>query len=414
MKGLLKKLITVYLVQILIFLCPVFSISYLLKIFNIHNYGLYVFTINIGVFINIVCDYGFNVSSTQLLAKHIRNKQELWLQFIAITICKIFLFGVITILLLGYLAFSKITFDHKILYVTTVVGSVGMVLIPTWFLQAVKKSDLSLFFLLLVRLLNLLLLFIFVHNSNQILAVVLINVIANLVVGVISSFYMLYWFKELTHKFTILMTKLRYSLLKQYMINNIYASGVNFLSTGFFLINNFCLTNWVGFKEAAIYNVADKILFIIISLQNLGVQVVLPHLIENDREQKTIYRSMFYHGLILAGFSVIFLGFLAEYFILLLAGHKYDHSTPILHLLSLSPLVVFISNFYYTKLLKQQLYLALTCVFILGLSLLILLNYWLLHFMINYKIVAVNFLISQIIIASCFYLLVKYKIDNFG
>ena len=88
----IKKMFTVHIVQVLIFLCPVVSITYLLKVLSVHNYGIYVFAINIGVFVSIISDYGFNLSSTHLLSKYRDNLTELWVQFSSIMMCKLLIF----------------------------------------------------------------------------------------------------------------------------------------------------------------------------------------------------------------------------------------------------------------------------------------------------------------------------------
>lgn len=411
--DILKKMLTVHLVQVLIFLCPVVSITYLLKVLSVHDYGVYVFAINIGVFVSIICDYGFNLSSTQLLAPYKNDQNELWLQFIAITICKILIFLMVTLILVGYLLFSDIIPDHKILYVVTILGAIGTILIPNWFLQAVDKLDIGMWFLLMVRLLNLIALLLFVHNSGHLFAVILINALSNIISGAFALIYMFYFFKSLDNKLDILKNQMSYQLLKAHMLSNVSSFSVNFLATILSLVNNFCLTRWVGFKEAGIYNVADKILFIMISLQNLMVQVFLPHVSHNDRTQlKQVYKFMFYIGLILGVICTLFLMFFAKYFIFLLAGHKYDNSVVLLHLLSISPIVVFLSNFYYIRLLKHKRFLSVNFAFILGILYLFIANYWFINHAIIYKIVAVNFVISQMITTFCFYYFVRFDKKN--
>jgi O-antigen/teichoic acid export membrane protein len=408
--DILKQIFTVHIVQMLIFLCPVVSITYLLKILSIHDYGVYVFAINIGVFVSIICDYGFNLSSTQTLIPYKNDLPELWLQFIAITLCKLIIFLFITIVLLGYLLFSDIIVDHKILYIITILGSIGTIMIPNWFLQAIDRLNIGMWFLLMVRLLNLLFLLLFVHSSGHLLTVIIINALSNVISGFFALVYMLYFFKSLTNKRMVLENRLSLNLLKMHINSNISSFSVNFLATILSLVNNFCLTRWVGFKEAGIYNVADKILFIMISLQNLMVQIFLPHVAHNDQDQiKRVYRFMFYIGLILGIICALFLMFFAKYFILLLAGHKYDNSVILLNLLSLSPIVVFLSNFYYIRLLKHKRFLTVNFAFVLGILYLFLANYCFINHGIMYKIVAVNFVISQIITAVCFYIFARFE-----
>ena len=191
----IKKMFTVHIVQVLIFACPVISITYLLKMLTVHDYGVYVFAINIGVFVSIICDYGFNLSSTQFLSQYRDDQSELWVQFLAVTFCKLIIFAVAVIVLLSYLLLSDIILAHKMLYAVTVLGSLGTVLIPNWFLQAINKLDVGMWFLLMVRLLNLILLLLLVHNTGHLFAVILINALSNVVSGVFAFTYTILLFK---------------------------------------------------------------------------------------------------------------------------------------------------------------------------------------------------------------------------
>lgn len=411
----IKKMFTVHIVQVLIFVCPVISITYLLKILTVHDYGVYVFAINIGVFVSIICDYGFNLSSTQFLSQHRDDQAELWVQFVAVTVCKLMIFSLAVIMLLSYLLLSDIILVHKMLYAVTVLGSLGTVLIPNWFLQAINKLDVGMWFLLMVRLLNLLLLLLLVHNTGHLFTVILINALSNVVSGIFAFTYTLFLFKQLPNKALLIRQKVNYSLIKFHIKSNVSSFSVNFLATVLSLVNNFCLTRWVGFKEAGIYNVADKILFIMISLQNLMVQVFLPHISHNNHlKLKEMYKFMFWSGLILGIMCSLFLMFFAKYFILLLAGHKYDNSVILLNLLSFSPIVVFLSNFYYIKLLKNNRFIPINIAFVLGIIYLFGANYLFINHGIMYKIVAINFVISQVITAFCFYLFSKRRHDGIG
>lgn len=399
-----KNFIYLNFTQVLNYLFPLITFPYIVRIFNVYNYGLYVTIITISTYLSLIVDFGFGLSATRDIAKLSNNKQQINKVFNQVVTAKIYLF------LLGFAAIGifclweqKYT-AHIYLILLALLGGIGNILFPTWFFQAMSRVDKLAKLNVLSRSIGLVMLLLLIHNNNDMFKLIIINSSVSVIIGILA-------FRMAVSDFN-LKFEFEYSLQQvwQTIKNGLSAFTIVVLISFYTTFNILFLSLLDNNTSVAIYSVADKILNIVLSVQGVFIQAAYPVVTAavGHTELSNKLNKMFKYNLLLGGAGCLFLLIFAKYVIIIFAGHQYDKSIKLLQILSVVPVLMTFASTLSTKLFAlraekyQNIALLFGVVYCFIANILLIKSY-------SYYAVGFNFLICELIQISLMYLFIKIK-----
>jgi O-antigen/teichoic acid export membrane protein len=224
----------------------------------------------------------------------------------------------------------------------------GNVIFLNWAYQAVEKMHIIAIRSVLVNLLNLVGLFIFVHNENDLILAVWIIVISNL----INLFWMLFHFIKYYG-----MPKLYVDLdLWKSLIGESFRVGIVFLITTLYSIITLQILTYIsGNHQTGIYSAAFQIMVLCLIPSNILQQAFFPQIARsNSKEEKNTIVSKYILINVLSGTFIAFTLFVYSDLIIVLLGKKYDGTNYILKILAISVLIQYLSTCFFSPLIAWK------------------------------------------------------------
>lgn len=341
-KNLFKNFTSLSLLQISNYIFPVITLPYLVRVLGPEKYGLINFAAAFTGYFIILTDYGFNLSATQEISVNRDDKQKVSEIFSSVISSKIFLYAISTIVFFSCVFSFDIFKADLTLFIISYAGLIGTVLFPLWYFQGTEKMNFILIINFVIKLITVLLIFLFIKNSSDYLLLVLIYSASQVVYGITGIITVIKKFKVrlfLTN-FENIFNQLRKS--KNIFISSLSISAIS--SSNVFILGLFVDKSIVGYFAAA-----DKIRLAFQSMLGPLFTATFPHvsnLAKKSFEQfykftkKSFYLASTF-GLLM--FLAIYLN--AELLVRIVLGSGYENSIIILKILSVIPFLYSISNF---------------------------------------------------------------------
>ncbi|RLJ02599.1 MAG: flippase, partial [Candidatus Aenigmatarchaeota archaeon] len=158
------------------------------------KFGLIAFAQAFIQYLVILTDYGFNLSATREISIYRDNKEKVSEIFSSVMIIK---FG---LLVLSFIIMSVIVFSFEkfkkdwLIYYLTFGIVIGQTLFPVWFFQGMERMRYIVAIETSIKSIFLLLVFLFIHNTNDFWKVPLINTIGMIIGGIISLLIVIKYF----------------------------------------------------------------------------------------------------------------------------------------------------------------------------------------------------------------------------
>ncbi len=269
-KRLLSNFISLSILQGANYILPLITFPYLVRVIGVEKFGLLAFAGATIAYFNILTDYGFNLTATREVSIYRDNKEKLNEIFSSVMIIKFILMIISFILLLLLIfSFNKFRQDYKI-FILTFGMVIGQVLFPQWFFQGMERMKYITFLNILAKVIFTITIFIFIHKSSDYWKVPLINSLGFIVAGIISLYIV---FKNFNIEFSFQ----SFNTLKYYFTDgwHLFLSSFagNFYRNFNTLVLGFLTNNlYVGY-----YSIAEKIVKIIQSLQNIIGNTLFPY-----------------------------------------------------------------------------------------------------------------------------------------
>lgn len=266
------------------FLSPLILIPYLMHTIGSEFYGLYIFSWTFIYYYIFIVNYGFDYSSTREIAIHRNNKQKISEIFSTTFYCRILLLLISFIILAFCLLFIN-KFNENAKLILLGIGVItGQAFFPTWLFQGMEEMKFITIVNSIMRILPIILVFIFVKSAKDSGFVILFQSIGFLAGGIFSHIF------AIKH-FHLQLTKPVFSEIKKYL-----SSGLSlFLSTvgvSLYRETNTVILGFLtsNFELVGYYALADKFIRIIQLIANAFSQALFPFLGRNliENRAKTV------------------------------------------------------------------------------------------------------------------------------
>jgi len=342
-KRLLSNFLSLSVLQGAIYLLPLITFPYLVRVLGVEYFGLLAFATATIAYFNIITDYGFNLTATREISIHREDKEKVTEIFSSVMTIK---FGLmlLSFLLLSLLvcSFEKFSRDWEI-YFLTFGAVVGQMLFPVWFFQGMERMKYITYLNIFARLLFTVAIFIFVRKQSDYFMVPILNSLGVLAAG--------YWsFNIVKRDFGISFKKQKRETLLYHFkdANHIFIANVAIslytISTTF-ILGLFTNNTIVGY-----YAGAEKIIQAFKGLMTPISQTVYPYIskkfsISTENGLRFLKRMTKYVGAITGVISLLILVF-SKPLVTIILGAQYYNSIIVLQLLSFTVFMIGLSNIY--------------------------------------------------------------------
>jgi PST family polysaccharide transporter len=340
-KRLIQNFTSLSILQVANYLFPLIVLPYVVRVLGPAKYGLINFAAAFIAYFNLISDYGFSLSGTKEISIIRDDKEKLSKTFSTIITIKLLLsiFSfLIFILIVYFIPFFKNNWEVYVLSYGFVIGGV---LFPSWFYQGMEQMKYITIIQVVIRSIVTVLIFILIKEENDYLLLVLLNSIAQIMIGIFGIVISLVKFniKFRPPSFDEIKIQLKsgWNIFQSMIAINIYTTSNTFI------LGLFASETVVGY-----YAAADKIRLAFQGIQSVLSQTVFPYvnsLVKESHEKfitfiKKLMKLEFALGFLISLILFVFSPQLTE----LLLGEKFAASGELLRIISALPLLISLSN----------------------------------------------------------------------
>ncbi|AEA34644.1 flippase [Hippea maritima] len=319
-KRLLSNFISLAILQGANYILPLITFPYLVRVLGVEKFGLLAFAGATIAYFNILTDYGFNLTATREVSIYRDNKEKLNEIFSSVMIIK-FILMIVSFLLLLILVFSFNKFKvHYVVFLLTFGMVIGQVMFPQWFFQGIERMKYITFLNILAKVIFTIAIFIFIHNESDYWKVPLINSLGFIAAGIIALYIIMKDFK-IKLKFQSL------QILKKYFIDGWHIFVANFAGNFYRNFNTLLLGFLSNNLYVGYYSIAERIIKIIQTLQNIAGNTVFPYFSNKFSHNKKYFfdfTNKYLKYIIGIYLLMVFLTFIFSSFIVYLVEGSYQ------------------------------------------------------------------------------------------
>ena len=298
-KRLLSNFISLALLQGAKYILPLITFPYLVRVLGVEKFGLLAFANATIAYFNILTDYGFNLTATREISIYRDNKSKINEIFSSVMIIKFILMIISFILLLVLIfSFDKFKKDYEI-FILTFGMVIGQVLFPQWFFQGMERMKYITFLNILAKGIFTIAIFVFIHKSSDYWKVPLINSLGFIIAGVIALYII---FKDFRIKFSFQ----RLNVLRHYFIDGWHLFLSTFAGNFYRNFNTLVLGFLTNNLYIGYYSIAERIVKIIQTLQNIAGNTLFPYFSNKIAQNKKYFFELNkkYFKLIIIAYSL--------------------------------------------------------------------------------------------------------------
>lgn len=312
------------LLQLINMVMPLLTYPYVIRVLGVTNYGLIVYSQAIIGYIVLLISFGFNITATKDISRYKSHSRKLSKIISSVFVIK-FIFFVGSIILL-LLLISLFSIDRKLggLLILTMWMGLYEVFFPVFYFQGTEKMKFITLLNFISKVLFLLLVFVFIKETQDLYLYPIFNGIAALIVCLLSLRII---FKQGVKLYIPKLNVLLYYVKKSYVMALAYAS--NNLKSG---LNIILIKLIFGIKEVAYFDLAMKIVTIANTFSDVLSQAIFPK-ISRERNMSFLKKIM----KITISLNVLFIlivFLLGDFMIKVLGGADMNESLLILKIIS--------------------------------------------------------------------------------
>lgn len=259
--------------QIFSFIIPLIITPYISRILGVNNIGIYSYTYSIVYYFMLVAMLGINNYGAREVAK-CKNKSELSEKFMSIYGLQ-FILGILSIILYLLLVFI-VDYKHKVIMIINLIFLISALFDINWFFFGIEMFKITISRNIIIKILSLLLIFLFVKNSSDLWIYTIIMASSTL----ISQLYLwLFLKKEIS--FTKVDLKSILSNLKPCLILFIPVISYSIYR----VMDKTMIGAFTNTIELGNYESAEKIINIPIAFVTALGTVMMPHMAKKSKKE---------------------------------------------------------------------------------------------------------------------------------
>jgi len=340
-QRLIQNFTSLSILQVANYLFPLIVLAYVVRVLGPAKYGLINFAAAFIAYFNLISDYGFTLSGTKEISIIRDDKEKLSKTFSAIITIKLLISIVSFLFFIAIVYFIPFFKNNWEVYVLSYGFVIGGVLFPSWFYQGMEQMKYITIIQVVIRSIVTVLIFILIKEEGDYLLLVLLNSIAQIMIGILGVVISLVKFKinfKLPSFEEIkIQLKSGWNIFQSMIAINIYTTSNTFI------LGLFASEAIVGF-----YAAADKIRMALQGIQSVLSQTVFPYVNSLAKESyekyilfiKKLLKLEFVIGFLISLILFVFAPQLTK----LLLGEKFAASGELLRIISALPLLISLSN----------------------------------------------------------------------
>lgn len=305
---------------------------------GVNNFGIIAFAGYFSGILLIACDYGFVYTGPQQVSHNQSDKVFLSGLFSAITTIKILFFLLSIFVTVAFCFFYKaLSVEEKKVMFISLLAVAGNILTPVWFLQGMQQLRSLTIVTVVFKILQLVLLMLFVSTKADLLLASLIFFGSNFLLGLVVFIYTINKFKlrlNIPDRRNLMDQLMKgFNMFLSVFFSSIYIQGTG-LMLGLLTGNN---------QTVAHYNSAEKIVRALTGLFNPLIQAFYPFISKlfliDIKMGKILFFKFFKLMLIIALVAAGVLALLAGFIVDVLFDNSFEPSIVLIWILC--PIVVF-------------------------------------------------------------------------
>ncbi len=316
-------------IQLITLLVPFIYYPYIIRKFNIDDYGLVVFIQSIIMLLSIIVDFGFNIYATRITSKYSNNIKKLSVIYSSVTYIKIALFFLCLIVFQFFILFNNKLHENTVLSNLLFLIVLGEALFSQWLYLGLEKIKFAAAINLVSRIFLLLFILIGSNTSLGFHSFPAALIFSSLLNGILSIIFIN---NRLKIKFIpISFRRLKLDIVSSYSFLLSRSIGVIILK-----VNTYLIGNYIGLSYVAYYDLAEKLINLATLPLNMLNQVLYPHIAKTKNFNLTFKVVLYLFVLYILSYPILF--FYGEELISIFAGNDMIKSYNYLVILYLVPI----------------------------------------------------------------------------
>lgn len=276
-KVLISNFSYVALLQILNILIPLFTYPYLIRVLSADIYGKIVYAQSVIAFFTIAIAFGFEISGVKAVAENRNDLNKLREIFSAVTYIKCGLLFCCFIVLLCLIQFVPLFSQESWLYLFSFGFCFYDVLFPAWFYQGIEKMKYITIVNASVRLFFMGCIFIFIRTASDYLLYPLLYSLGAIGGGILS--FLILYRREKVFLVRVPIDFIWHTLKESFAFFVSRISGIVSVETNTLIIGRF-----LGMREVAYYDLAKKIVNILLIPNGVINTIVYPRIVQTKNK----------------------------------------------------------------------------------------------------------------------------------
>jgi len=340
---LIQNFTSLSILQIANYLFPLIVLPYVVRVLGPAKYGLINFAAAFIAYFNLISDYGFSLSGTKEISLIRDDKDKLSKTFSTILTIKLLLSIVsflIFIIIVYFIPFFKNNWEVYVLSYGFVIGGV---LFPSWFYQGMEQMKYITIIQVVIRSIVTVLIFLLIKEESDYLLLVLLNSIAQIMIGMLGLIIAKVKFKI---KFNLpsfeeikIQLKSGWHIFQSMIAINVYTTSSTFI------LGLFASEVIVGY-----YAAADKIRMAFQGAISVLSQTAFPYvnslLTESYNKFMLFIKKLFIIETCIGIIMSLLLFIFSDSIIKVFLGNEFLYSINILKILSPLPFIISISTIF--------------------------------------------------------------------
>ena len=323
MKPIFSNFISLSALQWVNYILPLVTFPYLVRVLGVEIFGILALVTAITSYLNIVVDYGFNVTAVNDIAK-CTSKDKIEKGYSSILTVKIILVSLCFVVMLCVVFLFDFFLDNLNLYLLSFGMVIGRSITTDWFFLGMNSAKYSAYINIFAKLIFTVLILWLVNNKDDYYLVPLFTSLGYIASGLLSLIIV-------KAKFNIGFTFQKKHIVKDYLKQNWHMFVTNIYTNIYATVGLIFLGIMTNNVIVGYYSIAEKIAHAAANLLIPFVQAIYPHMSKRAcSNNKIFFSEVKIVSIVIFVFSVLMTLLLFKYdnlVVSIVTGEKDNQST---------------------------------------------------------------------------------------